>query len=112
MTVWAIVVAAGSGSRFGGQKQFQELEGRRVVDWAIAACLSVADEAGGQVAMHTDGLNEAGSLAETIGAIAGRPIHAYHVEGSGGGHAQNLIEICSVPNVTGSSNNPTLPATD
>ena len=44
MTVWAIVVAAGSGSRFGGQKQFQELEGRRVVDWAIAACRSVADE--------------------------------------------------------------------
>lgn len=43
MTVWAIVVAAGSGARFGGAKQFEELEGRRVVDWALAASRSVAD---------------------------------------------------------------------
>ncbi len=43
MTVWAIVVAAGSGSRFGGPKQFAELEGRRVVDWALVASRSVAD---------------------------------------------------------------------
>ncbi|CAN5533557.1 urease subunit alpha [soil metagenome] len=75
----------------------------------IDACLGVADQYGGQVAMHTDGLNEAGSLADTIQAIGGRSIHAYHVEGSGGGHAPNLIEICSVPNVIGSSTNPTLP---
>lgn len=75
----------------------------------IDACLTVADQAGGQVAMHTDGLNESGALQETISAIAGRSIHAYHVEGSGGGHAPNLIEICSVPNVIGSSTNPTLP---
>lgn len=44
MTVWAIVVAAGRGARFGAAKQFELLEGRRVVDWAIAACRSVADE--------------------------------------------------------------------
>ena len=75
----------------------------------IDACLSVADQAGGQVAIHTDGLNEAGALSETIAAIAGRSIHAFHVEGSGGGHAPNLIEICSVANVIGSSTNPTLP---
>ena len=75
----------------------------------IDACLSVADQAGGQVAMHTDGLNEAGALAETLAAIAGRSIHAYHVEGSGGGHAPNLIEICADPRVIGSSTNPTLP---
>ena len=43
MTVWAIVVAAGSGARFGGKKQFEELEGRRVVDWALVASRSVAD---------------------------------------------------------------------
>lgn len=43
MSVWAIVVAAGSGSRFGGPKQFEELEGRRVVDWALVASRSVAD---------------------------------------------------------------------
>ena len=41
--IWAIVVAAGSGNRFGGQKQFEQLEGRRVVDWSLAACRSVAD---------------------------------------------------------------------
>src|SRR5438045_2680957 len=43
MTVWAIVVAAGSGNRFGGPKQFAELEGRRVVDWALVASRSVSD---------------------------------------------------------------------
>jgi urease subunit alpha len=75
----------------------------------IDACLNIADQAGGQVAMHSDGLNEAGALSETIAAIAGRSIHAYHVEGSGGGHAPNLIEICSVPHIIGSSTNPTLP---
>ena len=77
----------------------------------IDACLTVADQAGGQVAIHTDGLNEAGALSETISAIDGRSIHAYHVEGSGGGHAPNLMEICSEPNVIGSSTNPSLPYT-
>jgi 2-C-methyl-D-erythritol 4-phosphate cytidylyltransferase len=43
VTVWAIVVAAGTGTRFGGPKQFAELEGRRVVDWALVASRSVAD---------------------------------------------------------------------
>ncbi len=75
----------------------------------IDTCLSVADLAGGQVAIHTDGLNEAGALSETIAAIAGRSIHAYHVEGSGGGHAPNLIEIAGDPRIIGSSTNPTLP---
>jgi urease subunit alpha len=75
----------------------------------IDACLSVADQAGGQVAIHTDGINEAGALSETVSAIAGRSIHAFHVEGSGGGHAPNLIEICSDPRIIGSSTNPTLP---
>jgi urease subunit alpha len=75
----------------------------------IDACLDIADQAGGQVAMHTDGLNEAGALTETIAAIAGRSIHAYHVEGSGGGHAPNLLEICADSRIIGSSTNPTLP---
>ena len=75
----------------------------------IDACLTVADETGVQVAIHTDGLNEAGSLRETISAIAGRSIHAYHVEGSGGGHAPNLLEIVREANVIGSSTNPTIP---
>ena len=75
----------------------------------IDACLTVADQTGVQVAIHTDGLNEAGSLRETISAIAGRSIHAYHVEGSGGGHAPNLLEIVGEANVIGSSTNPTIP---
>jgi len=75
----------------------------------IDACLTIADQAGVQVALHTDGLNEAGSLRETIAAIAGRSIHAYHVEGSGGGHAPNILEIVSEPNVIGSSTSPTIP---
>jgi len=75
----------------------------------IDACLSIADETGVQVAIHTDGLNEAGSLRETVSAIAGRSIHAYHVEGSGGGHAPNLLEIVREGNVIGSSTNPTIP---
>lgn len=75
----------------------------------IDTCLTVADETGVQVAIHTDGLNEGGELRDTIAAIAGRSIHAYHIEGSGGGHAPNLLEICSEPNIIGSSTNPTLP---
>ena len=38
--VWAIVVAGGSGSRFGGPKQFDDLLGRRVLDWSLAAARS------------------------------------------------------------------------
>ncbi|HVX31414.1 MAG TPA: urease subunit alpha, partial [Nitrolancea sp.] len=75
----------------------------------IDACLSIADATGVQVAIHTDGLNEAGALRETIAAIAGRSIHAYHVEGSGGGHAPNLLEIVHEANIIGSSTNPTIP---
>ncbi|HEX7103674.1 MAG TPA: urease subunit alpha [Nitrolancea sp.] len=75
----------------------------------IDACLSMADLTGVQVAIHTDGLNEAGALSETISAIAGRSIHAYHVEGSGGGHAPNLLEIVHEANIIGSSTNPTIP---
>jgi 2-C-methyl-D-erythritol 4-phosphate cytidylyltransferase len=43
MTVWAVVVAAGSGSRFGGPKQFTKVAGRPLVDWSVAAARTVAD---------------------------------------------------------------------
>ena len=33
--MWAIVVAAGEGHRFGGAKQFQPLGDRVVIDWAV-----------------------------------------------------------------------------
>jgi urease subunit alpha len=85
-------------------------------DWgatpaAIDQCLSVADELDVQVAIHTDSLNEAGFVEDTIRAIAGRTIHTYHTEGAGGGHAPDIIRVCGEPNVLPSSTNPTMPFT-
>jgi urease subunit alpha len=83
-------------------------------DWGatpaqLDTCLSVADEAGLPVALHTDTLNESGYLADTVAATAGRTVHAYHVEG-GGGHP-DVLSILNVPHVLGSSTTPTLPLT-
>ena len=85
-------------------------------DWgttpaAIDACLTVADAAGVQVAIHTDTLNEAGYVDATLAAIKGRSIHTYHTEGAGGGHAPDIITVASFPNVLPSSTNPTRPHT-
>jgi urease subunit alpha len=85
-------------------------------DWgstpaAIDACLSVADASGVQVALHSDTLNEAGFVEDTLAAIAGRAIHAYHTEGAGGGHAPDIITVAGHPNVLPSSTNPTRPHT-
>ncbi|HZE65822.1 MAG TPA: urease subunit alpha [Sporichthyaceae bacterium] len=85
-------------------------------DWgttpaAIDACLSVADRFGVQVAIHTDTLNEGGFVEDTLAAIAGRSIHAYHTEGAGGGHAPDIITVAGHPNVLPSSTNPTRPHT-
>jgi urease subunit alpha len=85
-------------------------------DWgttpaAIDASLRVADADDIQVAIHTDTLNEAGFVEDTIAAIAGRTIHTYHTEGAGGGHAPDIIKIAAEPNVLPSSTNPTRPYT-
>jgi len=85
-------------------------------DWgttpaAIDCCLRVADEYDVQVTIHTDTLNETGFVEDSIAAIAGRCIHAYHVEGAGGGHAPDIIKIVSYPHVLTSSTNPTRPYT-
>jgi urease subunit alpha len=85
-------------------------------DWgttpaAIDACLTVADVAGVQVNLHSDTLNEAGFVEDTLAAINGRAIHAYHTEGAGGGHAPDIITVVSHPNVLPSSTNPTRPHT-
>ncbi|MCZ8517511.1 urease subunit alpha [Paenibacillus filicis] len=85
-------------------------------DWgttpgAIDVCLTVADQYGVQVAIHTDTLNEAGFVEDTIRAIGGRTIHTYHTEGAGGGHAPDIIRIASELNVLPSSTNPTRPFT-
>jgi urease subunit alpha len=85
-------------------------------DWgttpaAIDSCLKVADAYDVQVAIHTDTINEAGFVEDTIAAIAGRTIHTYHTEGAGGGHAPDIIRIASYKNVLPSSTNPTRPYT-
>jgi urease subunit alpha len=85
-------------------------------DWGttpavIDASLRVADEEDVQVAIHTDTLNEAGFVEDTIAAIGGRTIHTFHTEGAGGGHAPDIIRIAALPNVLPSSTNPTRPYT-
>jgi urease subunit alpha len=85
-------------------------------DWgttpaAIGQCLAVANEYDVQVAIHTDTLNEAGFVEDTIAAIDGRTIHTYHTEGAGGGHAPDIIRLCGEANVLPSSTNPTMPFT-
>ena len=85
-------------------------------DWgstpaAIDTCLRVADEFDVQVAIHTDTLNEAGFVDDTIAAIGGRTIHTYHTEGAGGGHAPDIIKVAGLANVLPSSTNPTRPFT-
>ncbi|MBE9069906.1 urease subunit alpha [Leptolyngbya cf. ectocarpi LEGE 11479] len=85
-------------------------------DWgttpgAIDTCLGVADEFDVQVAIHTDTLNEAGFVENTIAAFKNRVIHTYHTEGAGGGHAPDIIKVCGETNVLPSSTNPTRPYT-
>ncbi|AYF99418.1 urease subunit alpha [Protaetiibacter intestinalis] len=85
-------------------------------DWgstpaAIDAALRAAEEWGLQVALHSDSLNEAGYVESTIGAIGGRSIHAFHVEGAGGGHAPDILKLAGLAHVIPGSTNPTLPHT-
>ena len=85
-------------------------------DWgttpaAIDCCLSVADAMDVQVMIHTDTLNESGFVENTVGAMKGRTIHAFHTEGAGGGHAPDIIKICGEAHVIPSSTNPTRPFT-
>ena len=85
-------------------------------DWgttpkAIDTCLAVADRFDIQVAIHTDTLNESGFVEDTIAAIAGRTIQAFHTEGAGGGHAPDILKVVGHPNFLPSSTNPTMPYT-
>src|SRR6187399_52353 len=85
-------------------------------DWGstpavIDASLQIADQYDVQIAIHTDTLNEAGFLEDTINAINGRVIHTFHTEGAGGGHAPDIIKAAMYPNVLPSSTNPTRPYT-
>ncbi|MEL6522492.1 MAG: urease subunit alpha [Pseudomonadota bacterium] len=85
-------------------------------DWgttpgAIDCCLKVADAMDVQVMIHTDTLNESGFVENTLAAIDGRTIHAFHTEGAGGGHAPDIIKVCGEAHVLPSSTNPTRPYT-
>ena len=85
-------------------------------DWGttpatIDCALGVAEEYDVQVAIHSDTLNEAGFVQDTIRAFKGRTIHTYHTEGAGGGHAPDIMMVCGEPNCLPSSTNPTMPFT-
>ncbi|AFZ26793.1 urease [Cylindrospermum stagnale PCC 7417] len=85
-------------------------------DWgstpaAIDNCLSVAEDYDVQVAIHTDTLNEAGFVEDTIKAFKERVIHTFHTEGAGGGHAPDILRVCSYNYVLPASTNPTRPYT-
>jgi urease subunit alpha len=96
---------------YGGAGGFKLHEDWGTTPAAIDACLTVADQSGVQVAIHTDTLNEAGYVESTLAAIRGRSIHTYHTEGAGGGHAPDIITVAAHPNVLPSSTNPTRPHT-
>jgi urease subunit alpha len=119
---WPVnVVLLGKGNTTSAEAMWEQLRAgasgfKLHEDWgstpaAIDACLRVADEAGVQVALHSDTLNEAGFVQDTLAAIAGRGIHAYHTEGAGGGHAPDIITVAGEANVLPSSTNPTRPHT-
>ncbi|MDX1872411.1 urease subunit alpha [Mycolicibacterium sp. 120266] len=119
---WPLNVALlGKGNTVSTEAMWEQLRGGAAgfklhEDWgttpaAIDACLTVSEAAGVQANIHTDTLNEAGFVEDTLAAIKGRGIHAYHTEGAGGGHAPDIITVASHPNVLPSSTNPTRPHT-
>ena len=119
---WPLNIALlGKGNTVSHEAMWEQLRGGAAgfklhEDWgttpaAIDACLTVADAAGVQVNIHTDTLNEAGFVENTLAAIKGRSIHAYHTEGAGGGHAPDIITVAAESHVLPSSTNPTRPHT-
>ncbi|MGW7579953.1 urease subunit alpha [Kitasatospora sp. NPDC054768] len=93
----------------GGASGFKVHEDMGAHTRALDTALRVAEEYDVQVALHTDGLNECLSVEDTLKVLEGRTIHAFHIEGCGGGHVPNVLKMAGVPNVIGSSTNPTLP---
>ncbi len=122
MDPWPVNVALlGKGNTVSQESMEEQLRGgasgfKLHEDWgstpaAIDACLTVAGRHGVPVALHSDTLNETGFVEDTLAAIAGRSIHAYHTEGAGGGHAPDIITVAGHPNVLPSSTDPTRPHT-
>ena len=122
LDTWPLNVALlGKGNTVSAEAMWEQLRGGAAgfklhEDWgttpaAIDACLTVGEAAGVQANIHTDTLNEAGFVEDTLAAIKGRAIHAYHTEGAGGGHAPDIITVAGQPHVLPSSTNPTRPHT-
>lgn len=122
LDTWPMNIALlGKGNTVSSEAMWEQLRGGAAgfklhEDWgttpaAIDACLTVSEAAGVQANIHTDTLNEAGFVEDTLAAIKGRSIHAYHTEGAGGGHAPDIITVAGQPNVLPSSTNPTRPHT-
>ncbi|MBR0740622.1 urease subunit alpha [Bradyrhizobium liaoningense] len=117
---WPINVGIlGKGHGHGKEALVEQIEAGAVgvkchEDWGttpavLRSALTVADETDTQVCIHTDTLNESGFVDDSIEAFEGRTVHSFHTEGSGGGHAPDIIKIAGLPNVLPSSTNPTLP---
>jgi urease subunit alpha len=122
LDTWPLNVALlGKGNTVSAESMWEQLRAGAAgfklhEDWgttpaAIDACLTVAEAAGVQVNLHSDTLNEAGFVEDTLAAINGRAIHAYHTEGAGGGHAPDIITVVNHAHVLPSSTNPTRPHT-
>ena len=122
LDTWPLNIALlGKGNTVSAEAMWEQLRGGAAgfklhEDWgttpaAIDACLKVADASGVQVNVHTDTLNEMGFVEDTLNAIGGRSIHAYHTEGAGGGHAPDIITVAAESHVLPSSTNPTRPHT-
>jgi urease subunit alpha len=93
----------------GGASGFKVHEDMGAHTRPLDTALRVAEEHDVQVALHTDSLNECLSVEDTLAVLDGRTIHAFHIEGCGGGHVPNVLRLAGVPNIIGSSTNPTLP---
>jgi urease subunit alpha len=122
LDTWPLNVALlGKGNTVSAEAMWEQLRGGAAgfklhEDWgttpaSIDACLTVSEAAGVQANIHTDTLNEMGFVEDTLAAVKGRSIHAYHTEGAGGGHAPDIITVAGEPNVLPSSTNPTRPHT-
>ncbi|WP_136592517.1 urease subunit alpha [Salinigranum halophilum] len=119
---WPINVGFyGKGNSSGKPGLYEQVEAGAVglklhEDWGstpavIDTCLEVADEMDVQTCIHTDTLNEAGFVEDTFDAIDGRTMHMFHIEGAGGGHAPDILELVGEPNALPSSTNPSMPFT-
>jgi urease subunit alpha len=111
----------GKGNSSGKPGLYEQVEAGAVglklhEDWGstpavIDTCLEVADEMDVQTCIHTDTLNESGFVEDTFDAIDGRTMHMFHIEGAGGGHAPDILELVGEPNALPSSTNPSMPFT-